>query len=32
MLDSGHGRKDAHHFYLREGMAQESLTFKRQIT
>jgi PhnO protein len=32
MLDSGHGRKDAHRFYLREGMAQESLTFKRQIT
>jgi PhnO protein len=32
MLDSGNARKDAHRFYLREGMAQESLTFKRQVT
>ncbi len=31
MLDSGNARKDAHRFYLREGMAQESLTFKREL-
>ena len=32
MLDSGNGRKDAHRFYLREGMSQDSLTFKLQVT
>jgi GNAT superfamily N-acetyltransferase len=31
MLDSGTGRKDAHRFYLREGMTQGSLTFTRPI-
>ncbi|HXH22875.1 MAG TPA: GNAT family N-acetyltransferase [Dehalococcoidia bacterium] len=31
MLDSSNARKDAHRFYLREGMTQGSLTFTRVI-
>jgi GNAT superfamily N-acetyltransferase len=31
MLDSGNGRKDAHRFYLREGMNQHSITFERPL-
>jgi len=30
-LNSGVGRKDAHRFYLREGMTQGSLNFSVQI-
>ena len=30
-LSSGLGRKDAHRFYLAQGMAQTSLNFRRQI-
>ena len=30
-LDSGHGRKDAHRFYIEQGMAQNGLIFTRSI-
>lgn len=30
-LNSGVGREDAHRFYLREGMTQGSLSFRRLI-
>ncbi|HEU4759763.1 MAG TPA: GNAT family N-acetyltransferase [Dehalococcoidia bacterium] len=30
-LDSGNGRQDAHRFYLAQGMAQGSLSFRRQV-
>lgn len=30
-LDSGMGRKDAHRFYLAQGMTQSGLSFSRQI-
>ena len=30
-LDSGHGRKDAHRFYIEQGMAQNGLIFSRRI-
>ena len=30
-LDSGHGRKDAHRFYIGQGMAQDGLIFSRGL-
>lgn len=30
-LDSGHGRKDAHRFYIEQGMAQDGLVFGRRL-
>ena len=30
-LDSGHGRKDAHRFYIEQGMAQDGLIFSRGL-